>query len=186
VPFIFARTLRDQRNNPAFHGCPNGLYHQYFHRALEHTLTRAVTFVACYAPKKVTIQGQSMVQSMDSRKILGFIIADPTELGLIIHHAYVRCTFNDHGTRTEDYRRLGIGRKMLEAMQREYKLGTDKVIYTLKTAMFRYEKTFRVKLEGDPLYTFNPFLFWTLLPKHWETGVTTPSRREFVQDGYSY
>jgi hypothetical protein len=177
VPFIFARTLRDQRNNPAFHGCPDGLYHQYFHRALEHTLTRAVTFIACPAVKKVTIHGQDMVQSVDSRRILGFMIADPTELGLIVHHTYVRQSYNSHGTKTEDYRGLGIGQKLMDSMQREYALKTDKVIYTLKTAMFRYEKPFRVKLEQDSRFTFNPFLFWTLLPNGWETGIRKPSQQ---------
>jgi hypothetical protein len=34
-----------------------------------------------------------------------------------------------------------------------------------------------MKLEEDPQFTFNPFLFWTLLPNGWETGIRKPSQQ---------
>jgi hypothetical protein len=177
VPYIFRRSLSDLRNCPAFAGCGNGLYHQYMHRALEHTLMRAITFVAYPAPQKIIVKGQSMVRSSDSRRILGFVVADPTDLGLIVHTMNVRRSYDDDGKMTEDYRRLGIGKKMLEAMMREYKLPTRKVIYTLKTSMFRYDREFKEKLKSNSDITFNPFLFWTLLPEAWETGIRKPSQQ---------
>jgi len=181
VPYIFKRSLSDLRNCPAFHGCGNGLFHQYMHRALEHTLMRAVTFVAYPSPVGVIVKGQKMVRSSDSRRILGYIVADPTDLGLIVHCANVRRTYNDHGTLTEDYRRLGIATKIANAMMKAYDLPNRKIIYTLKTSMFRYEKQFKERLESDENVTFNPFLYWTLLPEGWETGIRKPSQ-QFMHD----
>ena len=181
VAYFFTRALSDLRHCPAFNGCPDGLYHQYMHRALEHTLTRAITFVAYPLPKRITVNGSKMVRSSNTSDIFGFVIADPTSIGLVIHYANVRKTYNDHGTLTEDYRGLGICTKIVEAMQKAYELKNDKIIYTLKTPMFRYEREFRRKLEKDKRFTYNPFLFWSLLPDGWETGIRRPGTLYMVQ-----
>jgi hypothetical protein len=181
VAYFFTRALSDLRHSPSFQGCPDGLYHQYMHRALEHVFTRAVTFVAYPLPQTIKMNGSKMVRSSNASTILGFVSADPTQLGLVIHYANVRKTYNDHGTLTEDYRRLGIGTKIVDAMFKEYEIPNDKIIYTLKTPMFRYEKAFKWKLEKEERFTFNPFLFWTLLKDGWETGIRKPSTRYMAQ-----
>jgi hypothetical protein len=180
VAFFFTRALSDLRHCPAFQGCPDGLYHQYMHRALEHTLVRAITFVAYPLPKRITVNGSKMVRSSNASDIFGFVIADPTELGLVIHYANVRKTYNDHGTLTEDYRRLGIATKIVDAMFKQYEIKNDNIIFTLKTPMFRYEKEFKWKLEKEKRFTYNPFLFWTLLGDGWETGIRRPSTQHLA------
>jgi hypothetical protein len=181
VAYFFTRSLSDLRHCPAFQGCPDGLYHQYMHRALEHTLTRAITFVAYPLPKRIKMNGSKMVRSSNTSDILGYVVADPTQLGLVVHYANVRKTYNDHGTLTEDYRGLGIATKIIDAMFKEYEIPNDKIIYTLKTPMFRYQKAFKQKLEKEERFTYNPFLFWTLLPDNWETGIRKPSTRYMAQ-----
>jgi GNAT superfamily N-acetyltransferase len=176
VAYIFRRSLQDLRHCPTFNGCGNGLFHQYMHRALEHTLLRAVTYVAYPAPTTVTVQGQSMVKHPDSRKILGFLVADPLDLGVNVFTLNVRRTYNGDGTLVEDYRRRGIARKLIETMVREYKL-PNKVIYGFETPVFRYEKGFKRRVYDDNDITCNPFLWHTLLHDGWETGIRKPSQQ---------
>lgn len=184
VKYLFNRTLRDLRNTPMVHGCPNGIFHQYMHRALEHTLTRAITFIAYPGPHPVKVGDENMTRSGDPNRIIGYVVADPTPLGLIVHYANTRKSYNEHGTLYENYQRKGICTKIVQAMIKHYHLPDEKIRYTLKTAMFRYEKEFKRKLEDDPRFEYNPFLFFTLLPPGWETGVRKPSQRDFSEVAY--
>ena len=177
VAYIFRRSLQDLRHCPAFKGCGNGIFHQYMHRAMEHTLMRAITYVAYPSPTKVIVNGQAMVQHSDSRRILGFMVADPTDLGVNIFTLNVRRTYDDNGKMTEDYRRKGIATKMIETMIREYKLPTRRVIYGFETPIFKYEHEFRAKIRADDSISCNPFLWHTLLPQGWETGIRAPSQQ---------
>jgi GNAT superfamily N-acetyltransferase len=181
VAYIFKRSLQDFRHCPAFAGCGNGIFHQYMHRAIEHTLMRAIVYVAYPSPEKVIIGGQAAVQHSDSRRILGFMVADPTDLGLHIFALNVRRTYDDGGKLTEDYRRLGIARKLIETMIREYKLPTKRLIYGFETPIFRYQPEFKRRVHDDPDITCNPFLWHTLLPDGWETGIRKPSQQHMAE-----
>jgi len=177
VAYIFKRSLQDLRHCPAFNGCGNGIFHQYMHRALEHTLMRAITYVAYPSPTVIGISGQPMVRHNDTRRILGFMVADPTDLGVNIFTLNVRRTYNDDGLMTEDYRRKGIATKLVETMIREYKLPTKKLIYGFETPIFRYQPAFKNKVYANKLMECNPFLWHTLLPIGWETGIRKPSQQ---------
>lgn len=181
VAYMFKRSLQDLRNWILVHGMPDGLYHQYMHRALEHTFTRAITLIAYPKPAQLKMQGSNVVRSSDSSHILGFLVADPTDLGLVIHYMNTRKSYNDHGTLTEDFRRRGIARKLVETAIQQYKLRPDKIFYTLKTPMFRYEKAFREKIKNDKRFVYNPMLFFTLLPAGWETGIRRPGQ-QFLEE----
>jgi hypothetical protein len=177
VAYIFKRSLQDLRHCPAFNGCGNGIFHQYMHRALEHTLMRTINYVAYPSPTKVIVNGQAVVKHSDSRRILGFMVADPTDLGVNIFTLNVRRTYDDDGVMTEDYRRLGIATKLVETMIREYKLPTKKIIYGFETPIFRYQPKFKRRVYDDPMMECNPFLWHTLLPDAWETGIRKPSQQ---------
>ena len=43
---------------------------------------------------------------------------------------------------------------------------------------------FKRKLEDDPRFEYNPFLFFTLLPPGWETGIRKPSQRDLSEVAY--
>lgn len=181
VPFLFKRTLRDFRNAPLVHGMPDGLYHQYMHRALEHTFTRAVVLIAYPSPKILKMDGSNVVRSSDTSKILGFIVADPTEVGLIVHYVNTRVSYDESGRLYEDYRRQGIATKLLDTMIDQFKLREDRIYWTMRTPMFRYERDFRKKIQKDKRFVYNPFLFFTLLPEGWETGIRTPQQAHFAR-----
>jgi GNAT superfamily N-acetyltransferase len=180
VAYIFRRSLQDLRHCPAFNGCGNGIFHQYMHRAMEHTLMRTINYVAYPSPTTITVQGQSMVKHPDSRKILGFLVADPFDLGVNIFTLNVRRTYNGDGVLIEDYRRRGIARKLIETMIREYKLPTNKVIYGFETPIFRYETGFKRRVYDDKDITCNPFLWHTLLHEGWETGVKRKPSEQYM------
>ena len=170
VPFIMRRTLQDLRMTDFCRTVQNHLYYTYMHRAMEHTLTRAVVKVAYPQPRKIKMEGSNMIRSSDPRRILGFLIADPTDIGLIVHYCYTRRSVNDTTKEvSEDYRKQGIAKKLIAGMMKDYKL--NKIIYTQRSAQFRFDQPFRERIDKDEKISYNPWLFYTLLPAGWETGI---------------
>lgn len=166
VPFIFRRTLIDLRQSDFYTSMPNRLYYTYAHRAWEHTLTRGIVRVAysgAYEKDDVVISG-------NTRFILGFIVADVTNIGLVVHYCNVRQDTDEYGKVRATYRKQGIARRLVQGLLDDYRL--KKVIYTQRTAMFRRFVHFREKIDQQrDLFEYNPCLFFTLLPPGWETGV---------------
>lgn len=183
VPFIFKRTLREMRNWPLVHGMKDGMFHQYTHRALESMLLRCVTLVAYPSPKMITMNGSNMVRSGSPKRILGFLMCDPTEIGLVVHMLYVRRTFDDDGVMIDDYREKGVGKRLIEAAIEQFKLPDRKVFYTVKTAHFRYYPELRKRVEGDERLIYHPYLFFTLLEPGWEAGIRKPSSYSHLAAG---
>ena len=169
VPYLMRRTLKDLRQTDFFRTVKNQLYYTYMHRAFEHVLTRSVVKIAFPDAKKIRMEGSNMVRGADPKRILGFVIADPTDIGLVIHYCNVRRSVDDNKQVTEDYRRKGIARMLIQDLLDSYEL--KNIIYTQRTAMFRYDPPFRERIDKDPIVTYNPFMFYTLLPPGWETGV---------------
>ena len=180
VAYMFTRALADLRNWVLVHGTPDGIYHQYTHRALEYTFMRAPILIAYPAPKNVRMEGSTMVRHGNPRKILGFLVADPTEIGLVVHYMNVRRSQDDKGHITQNYRRKGIATKLLQTAIEQFKVRDDRIYWTLKTSMFRYHKEFRQKIFEDKRFVYNPFLFFTLLPDGWETGIRKPSAQHMA------
>jgi GNAT superfamily N-acetyltransferase len=149
---------------------PRSLFYPYVHRRLEHTLTRAIVRVAY--PEAFEQDGK--VFSGNTSHIIGFIVAEPSKdpaVGLIMHYVYTRRDYSKTGGRIEaDYRKQGIARKLVEGMKEDYKM--DHVTFTLWGQELR-DREFSSRLFDDwePLCTYNPELFNTLLPLHWEQGV---------------
>jgi GNAT superfamily N-acetyltransferase len=170
VPFIFRRTLIDLRFSDFARGMTDKVFYTYMHRALEQYLPRAIVRVAYPDAQR---KGHA-VESADTRHILGFIIAEKTTIGLVVHYAHVRQDVHpmDRKRLIRDYRRQGIATKLLRAVQRDTQLEGKQVTYTYRTAMFRGERNeaFARRIDSDPLFEYNGFLFFTLLPPGWETG----------------
>jgi len=166
VGYIMSRTLKDLRNSDFCKGAPNDVAYLYLHRALEHHLTKDVVRVAYPTATKGT--GNTVLQG-DHKRILGYIIAMPSDLGLVVHYANTRKTFEEDGVIFEDYRQQGICKQLVQSLLRDYDL--ENVIYTQRTAQFRYDKPWRERVDHDSNIEHNPWLFYTLLPPGWETGV---------------
>lgn len=147
---------------------PRALYFPYMHRRLEHTLTRAVVRVAY--PDAWEEDGK--VYSGNSRHIIGFIVAEPSNIGLVVHYVYVRRDYTPKGGLVKAcYRRNGIGRALLEGMLKDYK--QEDVVFTVwGQELWQSEGFFdKVTKEWSHRLTYNPELFTTLLPHQWERGI---------------
>jgi hypothetical protein len=147
---------------------PRALYFPYMHRRLEHTLTRAVVRVAY--PDAWEEDGK--VFGGNSRHIIGFVVAEPSNIGLIVHYVYTRRDYAPKGgTIKACYRRNGIAKRLVEGMLRDYQM--DHIIFTIWGQEMWQSETFfqKVTEEWKDKLTYNPELFTTLLPYQWETGV---------------
>jgi ribosomal protein S18 acetylase RimI-like enzyme len=165
VPFIFRRMLKDLRRSDFWTGMPNPLFYTYAHRGWEHTIVRSIVKVAYGGP----VQTEDGVKTGNPTHILGFIIAEVTSIGLVVHYMNVRRDYDTNGLITADYRRQGIGKKLVESYFKDY--GEMKVTYTNRTRMFSFEQEFRNKIDDDPNMEYNPCLWFTLNPPGWETGI---------------
>jgi len=168
VGYLMSRTLKDLKNADFCKGVPSDVAYLYLHRALEHHLTRDVIRIAYPTAQKGV--GNKVLQG-DHRFILGYVIAAPSELGLVVHYANTRRTFEGNGVVTEDYRRRGICKTLVKSLMRDYEL--DNIIYTNRTAQFRYDKAWRERIDRDPQIEHNPWMFYNSfsLPYEWERGV---------------
>lgn len=140
------------------------------HRRLEHHLTRAVVRVAY--PEAWEENGK--VFSGNTKFILGYIIGEPSNVGLILHYLYTRRDYVPRGGAVKScYRRQGIAKKLLEGMMKDY--DADHVVFTVwgQELVASWELMERV-VKGDLAhkFTYNPELFMsTLLPQGWEQGI---------------
>ena len=161
--------LADIRQIPPWRQMPRSLYYPYVHRRLEHTFTRAVIRVAY--PEAWEENGK--VISGNMKHILGFVIADPSNIGLVLHYLYTRRDYAPKGGGIKAcYRRQGIAKKLMEGMIKDYE--ADHVIFTLWGQELVKSQTFfdKVTDEWSDKVTYNPELFTTLLPPKWEQGIT--------------
>ena len=161
---------------------PRSLYYPYMHRRLEHTLTRAVVRIAY--PDAWEEDGK--VYSGNTRHILGFILAEPSQdnsVGLILHYLYTRRDYAPNGTGGVQacYRRQGIAKALLESMMRDYKM--DHITFTIwGQELVRSDSLFdRLVNEWFRDMTYNPELFNTLLPPHWERGVAAAPNSNYAK-----
>lgn len=148
---------------------PRSLYFPYVHRRLEHTLTRAIVRVAY--PGAWEEDGK--VYSGNTNHIVGFIVAEPSSIGLITHYVYTRRDYSQKGGRIEAcYRQQGIARALLEGMLKDY--DKDHVTFTLWGQELVKSPAFfdKVTKGWGSKMTYNPELFTTLLPPKWEQGIT--------------
>lgn len=165
VSYIFARTLADFRKSDLCREVPNALYYTYMHRALEHHLTRGLVRVAY----QDAYQADGLTHGGNSRHILGFIIADVTDIGLIVHYVNVRRDNDTLGKIDRCWRGQGIAKKLVKGIMKEYDL--KNVIYTMRSPMFRRNERFAHNIDSNKRIQYNPFLFFTLMPPGWETGI---------------
>lgn len=166
---------------PQFKVMPSRLYYTYAHRIWEHHLTRCVVRVA-YPD---AYNKDDMVVSGDSKQILGFIVAEPSNIGLVIHYLYTRLDYSTRKKRWVSYRRQGIAKKLVTGMMEDF--GMDEVVYTLMGSTVDKFPELGDKVYGDwsRKLTYNHPLFWTLLPDKWERGVEAtidPKLRGAMQD----
>jgi hypothetical protein len=167
IPFLFSRILHEMHSLPQFKCMPSRLYFTYAHRIWEHHLTRCVVRVAYPA----AYEEDGEVISGDSRQILGFIVAEPSNIGLVIHYLYTRLDYSTKKNRWISYRRQGIAKKLVEGMMEDF--GMKEVVYTLMgSTVDKFPEL------GDKVYdtwskvlTYNHPLFWSLLPDKWERGI---------------
>lgn len=146
---------------------PRSLYFPYMHRRLEHTLTRAIVRIAY--PEAFEENGK--VFSGNTNHVLGFIVAEPSTIGLIMHYVYTRRDYAQKGGAIKAcYRGQGIARKLVDGMLKDYK--QDHVVFTLWGQELK-DPELSSKLFGQwkNLCTYNPELFTTLLPPQWEQGI---------------
>jgi hypothetical protein len=179
--FLFRRSLAELRVSPAYRGVSNDTFYKYAHRALEHHLTRCPVHVA-YPSGYIDENGEAVLGS--SNNIVGFIVADPTNKGLIVHMLYTRRSFDKDGGITDDYRRLGIASRLVAHMRSIYELPED-LIYTFQPKMISSNEEFRERVQRDRKTAFNPFMFFTMLPAHWEQGIRAPSMGPAVDTGFA-
>ena len=169
VPYLMRRTLKDLRNSDFFRSMSNDLYYTYMHRAFEHNMTQSIVRVAYPLPQTVA----SGVKSGDHRKILGYVIAQPSDIGLIIIYANTRRSTDETGWEIDNYRKKGIATKLIQSIKDDYEVGPElPLTYVHRTAQFRYDKPWRERIDRDEDIVYNPMLFFTLMPQGWETGVT--------------
>ena len=181
IPFLFSRILHEMHALPQFKVMPSRLYFTYAHRIWEHHLTRCVVRVAYPNP----YEQDGKVVSGDTRQILGFIVAEPSNIGLVIHYLYTRLDWSTRKKRWVSWRRQGIAKKLVEGMMKDY--GMDEVVYTLMgSTVDKFPEL------GDKVYdtwskvlSYNHALFWTLLPDKWERGIEAtinPEMRGALQE----
>jgi len=155
------------RGLPQFRAMPKALFYTYAHRIWEHHLTRCIVRVAY--PEAFEQDGK--VISGNTRQIVGFIVAEPTNIGLVVHQIYTRLDYNTSKFQWHTYRRQGIAKKLLKSMMDDF--GMDKVIYTMEGRTLTKFPAFMDKVYDDwgEWLTYNHCLFWSLLPPKWETGI---------------
>lgn len=134
---------------------PNTIYYQYHHKLLEELLPRCADkggiLVACDWQENVS---ESLGDP--GQKILGWICAEPLEIGPMVHYLYVRKQERDRG----------IGRKLLETFYQdhEYRQNEVSLIYTHHGSVLD-KGDFMKKLEPlDPVHHLY-FLFSSMPPK---------------------
>lgn len=179
--------LAEMRRMHQFRYMPKALFYTYAHRALEHHLTRAVVKVA-YPD---TWEENGKTYSGNTRHIVGFIIADPTEIGLVIHYVYTRKDYEPNSATVKgSYRMQGVARALVEGMMRDYEC--KEAIYTLRGQDVSAELELKEKVDKQWSHwlTYNHMLFWTLLPHEWEKGIVAtldPKMRDSIrlQDEYA-
>lgn len=179
VPYIMRRTLKDLRNCDFFRSMRNDLFYTYIHRALEHHMTQSLVRVACPLPKTIA----SGTQSGDHRKILGYIIAEPSKsIGLIVIYLNTRRSTDETGWEIDNYRRQGIATKLIKSIKDDYEVPGDLPLnYVHRTSQFRYDKPWRERIDRDESIVYNPCLFYTLMPDDWELGaLRKPSNQVFA------
>jgi hypothetical protein len=149
VPFMFKRSLADLRYADLFRQVPHTLFYNYTHKLLEWHFIRGEVILA-YAEN-------------DPSHIMGFLVYYPdTEVGTVVIYAYVRKDnqFNHRGQ--------GLLSKMVKEAQR--KTEDSRIVYTLRTAIFRFSQGFRDRVDNDAEIEHNPFLNFTILPTTgWES-----------------
>lgn len=166
---------------PQFKLMPSRLYFTYGHRIWEHHLTRCVVRVAYPA----AYEKDGEVFSGDSRQILGFIVAEPSNIGLVIHYLYTRLDWSTKKNRWVSWRRQGIAKKLVTGMMEDFNM--DEVVYTLRgSTVDKFpELADKVYDTWSRKLTYNHPLFWNLLPPKWETGIEAtvdPRLRESFQE----
>lgn len=166
VSFIFRRLLKDLRYSDLCRKVSHTLYYTYMHRAFEHYLTKG--FVRIAYPNAYEEDG--MVHSPNPTQIVGYLIADVTHIGLVVHHCYTRRDYAFDKSVARCYRGQGIAKKLITGLMDDYNL--DKMTYTVRTPQFRgsHNAPFAYRIDKDRDIQYNPFLFFTLLPPGWETG----------------
>ena len=161
--------LNEIRQIHPWRNMPRSLYYPYVHRRLEHTLTRAIVRVA-YAD---AFEEDGKVFSGNTNHIIGFIIAEPSTIGLVMHYLYTRRDYTRKGGKVDAcYRKRGIAKKLLQGMLDDYRM--DHVIFTLWGQELR-DPNFSARLFDDwrSQCTYNPELFTTLMPPNWEQGIVS-------------
>ncbi len=166
VPFMFRRTMREMRSADFNRSVGNDIYYTYAHRAWEFHFTRAIVRIAYPMP---FTRPDGFVAHGDSSTILGFVIAEPSNVGLVVHFTYVRRDVDSEGRIIRDYRSQGIAKSLIESMMKDY--DQDLVIYTVRTPQFFREEAFRTYVDRHSHIIHNPYLWFTLLPEGWETGI---------------
>jgi hypothetical protein len=155
------------RHLPQFRVMPSRLYFTYAHRIWEHHLTRCVVRIAY--PDAYELEGNAV--SGDTRQILGFIVAEPSNIGLISHYVYTRLDYSTEKQRWVSWRRQGIARALIEGMMKDFNM--DEMIYTLMGSTVDKFPELGDKVYDDwsRVISYNHALFWSLLPPKWETGI---------------
>lgn len=166
IPFLFVRLQHEMRNLEQFRDIAEPLYYTYAHRIWEHHLTRCIVRVAY--PEAYEREGKVISSRPDH--ILGFIVAEPTSIGLVIHFTYTRADFVHNLNRWRTYRKQGIAKKLLKGMMEDF--GLNRAVYTLQGRSNR-KQSFREKLNewSESWLSYNHMLFWSLLPPKWEAGI---------------
>ena len=147
IPFMMRRALMDLRYADFVRMIPDVKFYHYTHKLLEHHSWDGKVLVAHAAG------------SPDD--ILGYIIYRKTKAGLMVVYLYVRKDKDG-----PNYRGQGIARKLLEAAG--WKDG-ERLTYLIRTAIFRFSKSFRDYVDNIPNVEHNLFPLFSLLDKDWES-----------------
>lgn len=139
IPFITNSWLKSYREEMRFVG--NDVYYANHHALIERLweAPECVWLVACW-PK-------------DPRFIMGWLCAEASDKGPIIHYAYVRHS----AAEAENLRRLGIATRMVETFTEGQTF--DRVWYTHSTVAARAALRGRMAVQpGAPGWEYNPYL----------------------------
>lgn len=146
---------------------PKSLYFPYMHRMLEQHLTRCVVRVAY--PKEWEENGR--VYHGNTRHILGFIVADVTDIGLVVHYLYTRRDYGPKSGIEACYRNQGIATELLTSMLEDFE--QEDITFTIWGQDLIAFPELALKLEEiEAIY--NNCLWYTLMLPEWEKGL--PSR----------
>jgi hypothetical protein len=190
IDFLFRRLLAELRRIHPWKRMPKSLYYNYMHRRLEHIVTQAVVRVAY--PDAYEEGGKAY--SGNTRHIIGFIVADVTNIGLVIHYVYTRRDYDlggdNHGRPSLCYRKQGVARALVESMLRDYKIAPNEIIFTVHGQDLNRHKELDAKVRDEWKMVYNPELFLSiLLPDGWETGIVAtldPSEKRAIRQTEQY